>query len=226
MTEIKLLDHGYVRLVESWGSDRLVIESARMSTDGKFHDWEKDSKLLRYLYTNKHMTPFEMGGLIIEVKAPIFVFREWMRHRSQSFNELSARYTPLPNENYLPSRDRITWASRNPTSNKQAQGSQKITDDDAALWYNRLEFLYDHAQEVYEQGLSLGVPKELARLVVPVGRYSKMRASANLRNWLGFLELRMASNAQWEIREYANSVATLIEEVFPRTYDLFSEDKL
>ena len=91
----------------------------------------------------------------------------------------------------------------------------------AAEWIQQLREAYQHCQEVYEMGLDIGVPKELSRLPVPVARYSQMRASANLRNWLAFLTLRMAPNAQWEIREYANAVGELIAEAFPRTWDLF-----
>jgi thymidylate synthase (FAD) len=100
---IELLDHGYVELIESWGSDERIIEAARMSTGKGFTGWgtpEKpgDEKLLRFLWKNQHATPFEMAGMTIEVKAPIFVFREWHRHRTQSYNEMSARYVPLPDE--------------------------------------------------------------------------------------------------------------------------------
>src|SRR5690606_23323400 len=100
---MKVLDHGYVRLVEAWGSDERIIEAARMSTGKGFLGWGPkedgkpgDEKLLRYLWEHKHATPFEMAGLVVEVQAPIFVFREWHRHRTQSFSELSARYVPMP----------------------------------------------------------------------------------------------------------------------------------
>ena len=219
---MKVLDHGYVELIESWGSDERIIESARMSTNKGFNGWEKDEKLLAYLYNHKHMTPFEMCGMTIEVKAPIFVFREWHRHRTQSYNEMSARYIPLPNENYQPDMSRILNGANTKTINKQAQGSGKeLTETEASLWLSDLECLYLHAQEVYEKGLEIGIPKELARLPVPVARYSRMRASANLRNWLAFLTLRMDPAAQWEIRQYANAVGELVAEKFPRTWKLF-----
>jgi len=162
--------------------------------------------------------------MVIEVKAPIFVFREWHRHRTQSYNEMSARYIPLPDENYIPDQSNIVERSAAATNNKQAQGAGKaITSEETAVWLTMLETLYDHSQSIYERGITAGVPKELARLAVPVARYSRMRASANLRNWLGFLTLRMAPNAQWEIRQYANAVASLVQEQFPRTYQLFEE---
>src|SRR5690606_14996334 len=101
-----------LKLIEPWGSDQRIIESARMSTDGAFRGWGTpdepgDEKLLKFLYENDHSTPFEMAGLTIEVQAPIFVFREWHRHRTQSYNELSARHTPLPDLYYMPSLERV-----------------------------------------------------------------------------------------------------------------------
>jgi len=222
----KILDHGYVQLVETWGSDERFIEAARMSTGKGFEGWKKDEKLLAYLYNNKHSTPFEMGGMIIEVKAPIFVFREWHRHRTQSYNEMSARYIPLPDENYMPSIDRLMAGANTTTANKQAQGSgASLTEDAAIAWERQLAELYTQAQAVYEVGISLGIPKELARLAVPVARYSRMRASANLRNWLAFLTLRRAPAAQWEIRQYADAVGELVAKHFPRTWVLFEEEQ-
>lgn len=443
-TDIKLLDHGYIRFIEDYGSDESIIEAARMSTNKGFLGWKKcpecdtylqeaqlhtsgpgvfcpnetevvpaDEKLLEYLYENKHHTPFEMAGMIIEVQAPIFVFREWHRHRTQclagdtmlhfeapkserhgrryvykmplaeawrkwqptmrsnrperqenalwsrsrvanmrlrcvneetgevtlthvvdivrgnqkqlfrvttlggktirasadhrfftnngwlrledavrhgamlavertawgttadnandrvvsdrqqrltigfeeiesvredgleitydvavadpwhnfvadgfcvhnSYNELSARYTPLPDLNYVPTLERCMINAGQ--SNKQAgtiSGSAELTEECAEAFRSKLQGKYDDQQEFYEWALRVGIPKELARIDIPVGRYSRMRANANLRNWLAFLTLRMAPNAQWEIRQYANGLADLIQGSFPRTFDLF-----
>jgi thymidylate synthase (FAD) len=229
---IAVLDHGYVSAVEHWGSDERIIEAARMSTNKGFLGWGPhedgkpgDEKLLRYLYENKHATPFEMAGLVIEVQAPIFVFREWHRHRTQSYNEMSARYTPLPDINYVPSVERLLL---NSTTNKQAgvvKGSEQLTEIGAENHISDLKRIYAHLEQAYQLALSNGVPKELARIVLPVGRYSRMRAQANLRNWLAFLTLRMAPGAQWEIRQYANAVGELIKEKFPRTWELFETEQ-
>jgi thymidylate synthase (FAD) len=165
-----------------------------------------------------------MAGLVVEVKAPIFVFREWHRHRTQSYNEMSARYVPLPDQNYMPTIERLMDGANTETANKQAQGNgRQLTNQDAQNWWSRLDKAYTYCEDVYQEGLRLGIPKELARLPLPVARYSRMRASANLRNWLGFLALRQAPDAQWEIREYANAVGQIIAESFPRTWSLFSE---
>ena len=245
---VSVLDHGYVKFIESWGSDERIVEAARMSTGRGFKGWGPlhteqcvietaglglttdrvcscppgDEKLLRFLYEHRHMTPFEMGGLIIEVQAPIFVFREWHRHRTQSYNEMSARYEPLPDVNYVPSIKRLMVNAGG--SNKQAgtvADAAVLTQAAAEKFQANLMDGYHDAQLQYEHALEVGVPKELARVGLPVGRYSRMRASANLRNWLQFLTLRQDAAAQWEIRQYANAVGGMIDATFPRTWTLF-----
>ncbi len=225
---IDVLDHGYVRHVESWGGgdrgqddEAGIIEAARQSTQGCFRGWERDRKLLSYLYGNKHSTPFEFAGMTIETRAPIFVFREWHRHRTQSYNEMSARYAPLPDLNYVPSVDRLMARD---SENKQAgsvAGAGLLDESKATAYIHDLRECYERFQELYVHALDIGVPKELARLGMPVARYSQMRASANLRNWLGFLTLRMSPNAQWEIRQYADAVGELVAENFPNVWELF-----
>jgi thymidylate synthase (FAD) len=251
---ISLLDHGYLELVEHWGSDERIIEAARMSTQKGFEGWGEelcancgvanraggcpehphgsgpcnmqfkpgDERLLRYLYEHKHSTPFEMAGLVVEVQAPIFVFREWHRHRTQSYNEMSARYAPLPDLNYMPTLERFALSGG---PSRQAKGLDgKVLDVKTAhLAQQAIKRVYDAAQVEYIAMLESGVPKELARLVLPVGRYSRMRASANLRNWLAFLTLRQAPQAQWEIRQYADALSGIVKELFPRTHALFAE---
>jgi thymidylate synthase (FAD) len=221
LTHFNILDHGYVEFIECWGSDERIIEAARMSTGKGFQGWDTDKKLLAYLYNHKHMTPFEMAGMVIEVKAPIFVFREWHRHRTQSYNEMSARYIPLPDENYVPKVERLMFQGG---TNKQAQAIIPLTVERAENFQANLIELYEAAQYAYTFALDRGVPKELARLCLPVGRYSKMRASANLRNWLAFLTLRMDENAQWEIRQYAMAIGELVKQAYPRTWELFIND--
>lgn len=227
---IPVLDHGYIRLVEAWGKgdaavdEAGIIEAARQSTQGSFRGWEKDEALLKYLYKNRHDSPFEFAGMVVEVQAPIFIFREWHRHRTQSYNEMSARYTPLPDLNYLPTVDRLLVGVGD---NKQAQSAGvTITPSPAAAFIEELDQFYVDAEKLYQRGLSFGVPKEIARFCLPAGRYSRMRASANLRNWLAFLTLRMAPNAQWEIQQYANALDKLVAACFPRVHELFTERHL
>jgi thymidylate synthase (FAD) len=230
-TRTELLDHGYLEVIETWGSDQAIIEGARMSTQKGFLGWGTpeepgDEKLLRYLYSNQHSTPFEMAGMTIEVQAPIMVFREWHRHRVPfGYSEASARYSPLPNMNYLPTLERCLVQQK---GNKQAgsiEGAQELTDSSAQSWLYDLEEFYKDAEYLYQDGLARGIPKELARLCLPVGRYSKMRATGNLRGWLGFCTLRAHSRAQYEIRVYAEQVVKEIALSFPKTAELFLEYK-
>lgn len=242
-----LFDHGYIKVIETWGSDERIVEAARMSTGKGFLGWDgadcpvcggraidddgrpcipcngkgvcHDERLLRYLYEHKHATPFEMAGAIIEVQAPIFVFREWHRHRTQSYNELSARYTPMPDEHYMPTPERCLIVD---AKNKQAGAvADGLTHESVLQWLEELAFLYSQSEAVYQSGLKRGVPKELARLAVLVSRYSRMRASANLRNWMAFMTLRSAPDAQLEIRAYSNALSVFLAKSFPRTMELF-----
>lgn len=229
MEPVPVLDHGFIKLVESWGHGITtqdqpeidyevgIIEAARQSTQGSFRGWNTDHKLLKYLYTNKHMTPFEFSGMVLEIQAPIFVFREWQRHRTQSYNEMSARYAPLPDLYYVPTVERLMQTNE---TNKQAQGSKPIVAWTALQFQAGLNDSYKRFEILYQESLKEGVPKELARLGMPVGHYSRMRASTCLRNWLSFVELRTASNAQWEIQEYAKAVQTIMQTIFPHTMEL------
>lgn len=180
-----------------------------------------DEKLLAYLWKHKHLTPFEMAGATVEVQAPIFVFREWQRHRTQSYNELSARYTELPDLYYVPDHGRLARGGQAIT-NKQSSG---VSLDDTTVSQADLVFRRAHAysRESYGRLLDLGVARELARGVLPFNQFSRMRASANLRNWLAFLTLRQAPGAQWEIRVFADALHAELSKRFPRTLSLFDE---
>lgn len=181
-----------------------------------------DEKLLSYLWKNQHTTPFEQCGFSIKVQAPLVVFREWHRHRTQSYNEFSARYSQMEDLHYLPTLQRIKLSAG---TNKQAQGLAPIGRDfELVAWTEKLENLQRQIYRHYEEGLHLGIPKEVARLNTPVSRYSRMVANANLLNWLRFLKLRLDHKAQFEIRQYATAIANIVAEKFPKTYDLFIED--
>lgn len=174
-----------------------------------------DEVLLRYLYEHAHHTPFEMAGATIEVQAPIFVFREWHRHRTQSYNELSARYVQLPEMFYVPTVERMRGAGQD-TVNRQ--GSAGIIPHGIAQHaIEMIEAEQRSARATYLALIEMGVARELARVVIPTSQFSRMRASANLRNWLAFLTLRQAPNAQWEIRQYADALAGILGQLFPRT---------
>lgn len=243
-----LLDHGYVKFIECWGSDSRIVEAARMSTDKGFRGWGPrhkgecmhwddqsagicdctpepgDEKLLKFLWDNKHHTPFEMAGMTIEVQAPLFVFREWHRHRTQSYNELSARYTELPDLYYLPSYERVERAKQSTKNKQSSDEADKFSDAEVVSITGIIAESYANARADYEELLRMGVAREIARLVIPVAQYSRMRASANLRNWLAFLTLRTAPGAQWEIRQYANLLNAMVSQAFPRVWNVVNEN--
>jgi len=225
---IPVLDHGYVKYIAHLGTDEAIIDAARMSTNGGFISWEPyeghpkgDAGLLKFLYKNQHLTPFEMGGdLVIEAQAPIFVVREWFRHRTMSFNEASARYAVMPDLHYLPPVERMVKQDQ---KNKQAGAEERLDNALAVtaqdLMKREQRWLYDDYKALIEEGLA----REVARINTPVSRYTRFRAKANLRNWLQFLHLRMAENAQQEIRVFADAVAILVKQLWPRTWELFEE---
>jgi thymidylate synthase (FAD) len=182
-----------------------------------------DAKLLAYLYTHKHSTPFEFAGLTIECQAPIMVYREWHRHRTQAYSEMSARYVEMPDLFYVPSVERLMMQ---PTASRQTGGRKIIeTAEEAEHAQQSIRDISVLCRHQYLALLDRGVSRELARGVLPVYQYSRMRATANLRNWLAFLTLRMDPAAQWEIRQYANVVGGIIAERFPRTWELFAEGR-
>lgn len=216
---IKVLDHGLVRLVDNMGGDLSIVRAARVSYDAasKSGDDEgSDARLIDYLWRNHHSTPFEAVTLTFEVKAPIFVFRQWHRHRTWSYNELSARYRPLPEEFYVPDPALIGVQS---TSSKQARDiggpDDPITRHNNALGVRLLRETCEKAFETYRQLMSMGWPKELARSVLPVNTYSHMFATTNLLNLLKFLTLRVHPHAQYEIRVYAEAMRDLARTVAP-----------
>ena len=209
---IDVLDHGFVRLIDSMGGDLSVVRAARVSYDAAWRageDQGSDDRLIRYLWNNHHTTPFEAVTFTFEVKAPIFIFRQWHRHRTWSFNELSARYRELPEEFYVPDPALIGEQS---ASNKQMRDLTDKTDDLSA------ELIADSCRSsfaVYRELLERGVPRELARSVLPVATYSHMFATVNLLNLMKFLTLRSHSHAQWEIRQYAVAMQNLAATVVP-----------
>jgi len=214
---IEVLDYGFVRLIDSMGSDLSIVRSARVSYAADWrsgNDEKSDEKLLRYLWKHKHTSPFESVEFQFEIKCPIFVTRQWHRHRTQSYNEVSARYTELPEEYYVPEH-----LNAQSVSNKQGR-------DECYVIQNEQEFrelMYETnkaAFEIYRKLLEAGVTRELARSVLPMATYTRFFAKSNLRNWLHFLELRLDPHAQYEIRVYAEAIKTLIRPIIPVTWEI------
>ena len=222
-----VLDHGYVRLVDHMGTDLSIVQSARVSYNAVWRTGEdegKDEKLIMYLMKNRHTTPFESVTFTFEVKAPIFVYRQWHRHRTQSYNEMSARYTELPEEFYIPNLEQIGFQSKN---NKQARAITEVSDEQLTQREKELNWLKHackHSFHIYHKLIEGGWPRELARSVLPVNTYSVMFATMNLHNLFGFLRLRLHEHAQYEIRVYAEAMLGLIEPIVPVAVKAFRQE--
>jgi thymidylate synthase (FAD) len=218
---IPVLDKGSVCLVDYWGDDTSVVEAARVSY-GKaadVHDVEGNRRLINYLMKHDHGSPFEQCGMAFNVKAPIFVFREWHRHRTASLNEISGRYAQLPDEYYIPAPERVQTQS---ATNKQGSGDQ-CSEDVTEDFRINVEATGMDAFAEYHLALTAGVSRELARIVLPLNTYSSMRWSCNLRNLLHFLRLRTAPNAQFEIRVFAEAIAEVVKAAYPLVYTAWVE---
>jgi thymidylate synthase (FAD) len=226
--KVDVLDKGFVRLVDFVGSDLSIVRAARVSFDADWRtgeDEKSDEKLIRYLMKNHHTSPFEAVVLTFEVKAPIFIFRQWHRHRTWSYNELSGRYGELSEEFYVPTPSVVGTQS---TSNKQARDIKKEPLSREEIEQIDQETIkYDgvcrDAFATYRHLLACGWPRELARMCLPVSTYSRMFATVDLHNLFHFLRLRGHSHAQWEIQEYARAIISLIQPVCPVAVDAFLE---
>jgi thymidylate synthase (FAD) len=197
------------------GSDLSVVRAARVSYDAAWRSGEdegSDQRLIRYLWKNRHTSPFEAVEFQFEVKAPIFVFRQWHRHRTWSYNELSARYRELPAEFYLPDPELIGVQS---TNNKQGRQADPAVLEQRKLEVEHMRVQCEEAFVTYRRLLDAGWPRELARSVLPVNTYSHMFAKVNLRNLLGFLDLRVDPHAQYEIRVYAEAMLEIARTIVP-----------
>ena len=215
-----ILDKGFIQLESVSASDISVVNAARVSF-GKHTDilTEADDGLIGYLMREKHGTPFEHNHFKFHVKAPLFVAREWFRHRiGWSYNELSARYSEIPLEAYVPAPENMRTQQGKPgayTFTQLNNPEEKIL---------RLKLAYYQAFEHYKALLDDGVAKEIARLVLPEGRYTEFYATTNARALLNFFNLRSASTAQWEIQQYSKAMETLFAYHMPLTYNHFVQN--
>ena len=214
----KVLDHGYVKLIRQDGDDRQVGQTAKICTDAE-SDADSDIKLARRLVRDRHTSPVEFVGLVVEVQMPIFVARQLMRHRTGSFNEFSMRYTEAVDVYYIPPVERCQAQS---TFNKQ--GSAEYLGDDAAnairdVIRNSCESSY----EEYRQLLRMGLTRELARGVLNVNFYTKVRWKIDMHNLMHFMKLREDPHAQWEVRQYAHAMHEIARECFPETTKAFED---
>lgn len=226
----KVLDHGHVRLVESMGSDLSIVRNARVSYDAEWRSGEdagKDAKLLNYLLKNKHTSPFESCVFTFDVKAPIFVYRQWHRHRTWSFNEISGRYAELPEEFYVSEPGNYgTQSSSNKQMRNIADGVDGYSQEEwntFLRWESEQRAMMEDCFKLYKKHIAEGMPRELARAVLPLSTYSHMFATVDLHNLFHFLKLRLHSHSQYEIRVFAEAILELIEPIVPISTAAFRE---
>lgn len=223
MTEkIELTSEIDVSLIDSMGDDSSIVHAARVSIVGARAETEEGERkgLLNFLMSNRHASPFEHVVATFMIRCPIFVVREWHRHRTQSYNEMSGRYTVLQPKFYIPSVDRPLVQVGKPGAYRFEQGSM----EDWQSVKNSLESSYQQSWNAYKGMLNAGIAKEVARDCLPVGIYTDFYATANLRNWLGFLSLRTSPDALYEIRQAAAKVECRLHKLVPTVMDLWDEN--
>jgi thymidylate synthase (FAD) len=225
--EVKFLDHGFVRLVDctprvvpadSIGIESRIVDAARVSYGGGTKKAQTDLALLAYLYRHEHMTPFEMVDFTFAVRVPMFVAKQHMRHRTFSYNEESARYSVIEDLFYLPMPSEVRAQS---TKNRQGSDEEKKLGDVAQGFSEAVSSLGASAFSEYGAAVGNGVAREMARIILPEGRYTKYYFKGNLRNLLHFLELRMDSHAQKEIQLFAEAIYSLVKRVAPHAVDVY-----
>ena len=211
---VEVLDYGYIKLVDVMGSDRDICTAARVS----YHETStkkvnEDKGLIDHLLRHRHTSPFEMGEMKFEIKLPIFVERQWVRHRTCSMNEMSGRYSEMPEEFYVPEAEAVRAQSK---TNKQ--GREGKLDTEAVSLYREACKENTMVFEQYREDLGRGVARELARVNLPLGTYTKKVWKMDLHNLFHFLKLRTDSHAQWEIQLYAREIEKFVKANFPWSY--------
>jgi thymidylate synthase (FAD) len=215
---IAVLDHGFVRLDDAMASDLSAVNSARVSFGRRKEEMdESDEGLVRFLMRDRHGTPFEHNAFRFHIRAPIFVVREWMRHRIGSFNEFSMRYAKATDDFYVPEAEDV----RSQVGKPGAYSFEPVDADLAEQTREELQAVYDQAFETYERLVEAGVARELARSVMPVGAYTEFYWTVNARALMNFVSLRAAETAQREIRRYAEAVEVFLAEKMPVTHAAF-----
>lgn len=221
--EFAVLDHGFVRLVDYLGGDARIVQSARVSYGPGTRTVREDRGLINYLMRNRHTSPFEQVILTFHAKMPIFVARQWVRHRTARLNEISGRYSVMPDEFYVPEPSDIRYQSKR---NKQGRSSEEVPP---ALREKVLEIIKRDQGDVYGRYRELledDIARELARINLPLSLYTQWYWQIDLHNLFHFLKVRMDPHAQVEIRRYAEVMATMARAVAPMAYEAFEEHEL
>ncbi len=215
---IQVLDHGFVRLDGAMADDLSVVNGARVSFARRKTELDDaDAGLIRFLMRDRHGTPFEHNAFRFHIRCPIFVAREWFRHRMGSFNEFSMRYARATDDFYIPEPEDV----RSQVGKPGAYSFEPVSDELAEATREELRAVYEHAFETYERLVEQGVARELARAALPVGAYTEFFWTVNARSLMNFVSLRAAETAQREIRRYADAVERFFEERMPITYQAF-----
>jgi len=228
---IPVLDRGFIRVVDYMGDDAAVVQGARVSYGRGTRHISGDRGLIRYLMRHRHTTPFELADLKLHVRAPLFVTRQWFRHRTASINEYSARYSVLEREFYVPAPEAVAAQS---ASNRQGRGeavdeeaSQRVIEllrEDASRCYDNYMWMLNETTDGEPADPSRpGIARELARINLPVGVYTQFYWKVDLWNLLRFLSLRTDPHAQHEIRAYANEILGIVRRWVPLVYDAFQD---
>jgi thymidylate synthase (FAD) len=214
---VKVLDKGFVRLVDFMGGDQGVVDAARVSYGGASKGSEADKKLIGYLLKHSHMTPFEHSVFKFHVSAPIFVARQWFRHRFAAYNEVSFRYTEVKDYFYMPEK----WRGQD---KKNKQGSSAAVELDQKILHEMFSKQIDAALAAYKRMIGLGVAREMARMVLPVNLYTEFYWTVNARSLMNFVALRADTHAQLEIQAYGEALAKQFKNLMPWTYEAFLRD--
>ena len=215
---IQVLDHGFVRLDDAMATDLSVVNSARVSFGRRKTEMdESDEGLIRFLMRDRHGTPFEHNSFRFHVRCPIFVAREWFRHRVGSFNEFSMRYARATDDFYVPEAEDV----RTQVGKPGAYSFEPVSPELAEQTREELQAVYEHAFATYERLVEAGVARELARAVMPVGAYTEFYWTVNARALMNFVALRAHETAQREIRRYADAVETFFAAQMPVTHAAF-----
>lgn len=232
---LPVLDHGFIRVIDYMGDDSAIVQAARVSYGRGTKKSLQDQGLINYLMRHRHTTPFEMCDIKFHIKLPIFIARQWIRHRTASINEYSARYSILSNEFYMPQKMHLTTQS---AENKQGRSNQTLPEEDAD---RILEILRDDAMKCHahyidmlnedEQGNvidpnKIGITRELARMNLTLNTYTEWYWKINLHNLLHFVALRADSHAQYEIRVYAEVILDILKRWVPYAFEAFEEHML
>jgi thymidylate synthase (FAD) len=217
-TGIPVLDHGFVRLDGALADDLSVVNGARVSFARRKEEMdESDEGLIRFLMRERHGTPFEHNAFRFHIRCPIFVAREWFRHRVGSFNEFSMRYARASDEFYVPDAEDV----RTQVGKPGAYSFEPVSDELAEQTREKLQEVYDAAYQTYEELVEAGVAREVARAALPVGAYTEFYWTVNARSLMNFISLRNSETAQREIRRYAEACERFLEEQMPVTYAAF-----